>query len=79
MLIAAGGAEVGDVAAFELTGPDFRFDGYAEVAHVTGGSTGLRLLGWSERVNYRVQSLVRQRTQNARHLRLSRVPGQFLG
>jgi hypothetical protein len=77
MLVPGDGAEVGDVAAFELSGPGFRFAGYGEVAHRTDEAMGLRLLGWSGPVNHRLQSLVRQRS--GRHLRLSHVPGQFLG
>lgn len=80
MLVAGDGVEVGEVAAFELSGQDFRFAGYAEVVHLTGEAMGLHLLGWRGPASRRVQSLVTRRIRgDARDASLSDVPGVFLG
>lgn len=80
MLVVGAGVDIGDVAAFELGGPDFRFGGYAQVAHITDGAIGLHLLGWRGPANRRVRSLLMQRIQGLDRLAVGReVPGEFLG
>jgi hypothetical protein len=80
MLVVGRGVDVGDVAAFQLSGPDFRFSGYAEAVHLTGGAIGLHILGWRGPATRRVQSLIAQRIRGTgRYLFLSEVPGEFLG
>ncbi len=79
MLVVGEGVEVGEIAAFELTGPDFRFAGHAEVVHVTNEAIGLHLLGWRGSATCRVQSLIMQRIQGNASLSLPQIPGVFLG
>jgi hypothetical protein len=80
MLVSGQDVDAGDVAAFELSGPDFRFAGYAEVVHVTNGAMGLHVLGWRGPASGRVHSLITRRIRgDARGLQAPEVPGEFLG
>jgi hypothetical protein len=80
MLVAGEGAEVGDVAAVELSGRDFRLAGHAEVVHVTSGATGLHVLGWNGPASRRVQSLIMRRIRaDGGPGSLWQIPGEFLG
>ncbi len=58
MLVEGSALTVGEHTAFELHGPDFRYAGSAEVAHITGQSTGLRFLCWQGQAHRPVLGLV---------------------
>jgi hypothetical protein len=66
MLVDGSRLAVGQRAAFELHGPDFRFAGVAEVAHVTNHTTGLRFLCWQGQAHRQVNGLIDTRLPQAR-------------
>lgn len=62
MLVTGSDLRVGERTGFELDGPDFHYAGVAEVAHLTGGTTGLRFLSWQGEADRPVRSLLERQT-----------------
>ena len=80
MLIAASELGVGEVASFELAGPDFRSAVLCEVAHRTEEATGLRFIRWDAPARHEIRNLIaaRIRKQHVEYAARS-VPGCYLG
>ncbi len=53
--------EAGEVSGFELAGPDFRYVGFAVVAHRAAGAIGLRFVTWEGPVDRSLRALVAAR------------------
>jgi hypothetical protein len=67
MLIAGGDLAVGDLARFELVGPEVRSVGVAEVAHRSLASTGLRFVQVDALAGRELRLLVNARVHNDLH------------
>lgn len=53
--------EVGELSGFELSGPGFRYVGFAAVAHRSEGALGLRFVAWEGPVDHAIRALVAAR------------------
>lgn len=80
MLIAVSELEVGEVASFELAGPDFRSVMLCEVAHRTEEATGLRFIHSDAPARHEIRNLIAAliRKQHMESAARS-VPGCYLG
>lgn len=79
MLIDGGEFKVGELAGFELAGPDFRSAGLAEIAHRFAGRTGLKFVGWDavgDRTRERIAARVSRQQVD---IRAHTCPGSYLG
>ena len=66
MLVAGGELDVGEVARFELVGPQLRSVGVAQVAHRSPATTGLRFVQVDALAGRELRHLVDGRVRNDR-------------
>jgi hypothetical protein len=80
MLIDGAEFKIGELAGFELSGPDFRSSGLAEVAHRTHGRTGLKFVRWEGPDGEQVRGLIAERVHRQQlDPRTHTSPGAYLG
>jgi hypothetical protein len=64
MLISGREVGVGEVAYFEISGPFFRYAGFAQAAHHTDGATGLRFLRSQGQPDGSLHTLINKRLRD---------------
>ena len=64
MLVAGGELDIGEMARFELVGPELRSVGVAEVAHRSPATTGLRFVQVDGLAGRELRHLVKVRVHN---------------
>jgi hypothetical protein len=80
MLVTGSELEIGEIASFEIAGPDFRSAGVVEVTHRTDEVTGLRIVRWDAPSTRNMRSLIRGRIGRERQKSGAHsVPGRYLG
>lgn len=80
MLVAGGDLDVGEIANFELAGPDFRCAGLAEVIHGSDEATGLRFLHWHTAEDREMRELIAAKVVGEQlELAARTMPGCYLG